>query len=81
MLVSRRVAKAGAANVQQRVDSQWGPLLAFFAAGVATFLVLVLQVDVNLRSVLKHEQAEHSAVYRQKRHAEPNLTRQRVNEL
>ncbi|CDJ35864.1 Vacuolar transporter chaperone 2, related [Eimeria mitis] len=76
-----RVAKAGAANMQQRIDSQWGPLLAFFAAGVATLLVLVLQVDVNLRSVLKHEQVENSAVYSQKQRAEMDLSQQPVNEL
>ncbi|CDJ46735.1 hypothetical protein, conserved [Eimeria brunetti] len=79
--ISQRVAKAGAANVHQRIDSQWGPLLAFFAAGVATLLVLVLQVDVNLRSVLKHEQAEHSALYRHKGHAEPVSARHTANEL
>ncbi|CDI81748.1 hypothetical protein, conserved [Eimeria praecox] len=76
-----RVAKAGAANAQQRIDSQWGPLLAFVSVGVATLLVLLLQVDVNLRNILKHEQAEHSEIYRQKRHADPSWARQPVSEL
>ncbi|KAL8271538.1 hypothetical protein Esti_004573 [Eimeria stiedai] len=59
--ISQRVAKAGAANVRQAIDSQWGPLLAFGAAGLATSLVLLLQVDINLKHVLNNEREAHFA--------------------
>lgn len=62
--IARRVAKAGAANVRQRIDSRWGPWLAFFAAGLATLLVLLLQVDINFKHVLKREQEEHRALFK-----------------
>ncbi|CDJ62803.1 Vacuolar transporter chaperone 2, related [Eimeria necatrix] len=60
-----RVAKAGVANVVQRIDSRLGPVLAFIAAGVATVLVLVFQIDVNLRSVLHHQRADNLSHYRE----------------
>lgn len=63
--VFRRVAKAGVANVVQRIDSRLGPVLAFIAAGVATVLVLVFQIDVNLRSVLHHQRADNLSHYRE----------------
>ncbi|XP_026193153.1 vacuolar transporter chaperone 4 [Cyclospora cayetanensis] len=55
------VAKASAANIQQRIDSRWGPLLAFVAAGIATVLALLLQSDIGLRHVLHRQQEERAA--------------------
>ncbi|KAL8436642.1 hypothetical protein ACSSS7_001572 [Eimeria intestinalis] len=73
--ISQRVAKAGAANVRQAIDSQWGPLLAFGAAGVATALVLLLQVDVNLKHVLKNEREAHVATSQEhRRRPSPQLS-------
>ncbi|OEH78663.1 hypothetical protein cyc_01681 [Cyclospora cayetanensis] len=59
--ISRLVAKASAANIQQRIDSRWGPLLAFVAAGIATVLALLLQSDIGLRHVLHRQQEERAA--------------------
>ncbi|KAL8445521.1 hypothetical protein Emag_005096 [Eimeria magna] len=73
--ISQRVAKAGAANVRQAIDSQWGPLLAFGAAGLATALVLLLQVDINLKHVMKNERELHMAFPEEhRRHLSPQLS-------
>lgn len=75
------MAKAGAAKLRQRVDSQWGPLLAFGAAGLATLLVLILQVDVNLKHVLRNEQAEHSEIYETQQSRAASQVLLHLNEL
>ncbi|KAL8446337.1 hypothetical protein Emed_005074 [Eimeria media] len=73
--ISQRVAKAGAANVRQAIDSQWGPLLAFGAAGLATALVLILQVDINLKHVLKNEREAHMVIPEEhRRHLNPQVS-------
>ncbi|KAL8424418.1 hypothetical protein Efla_001020 [Eimeria flavescens] len=72
--ISQRVAKAGAANLHQVIDSQWGPVLAFGTAGLATVLVLLLQTDINLKGVLRHEQAQNAALYEELQRRPPLQT-------